>query len=158
MIKLPGQMRFLWLSMVVIIADLLSKQLASHYLSQWVPHTIFPGFDLVLVRNYGSAFGFLYHADGWQTKLFIGFAIVVTIILLIWLARLSHTRGNRWSAIAITLIIGGALGNFIDRAVHGYVVDFIDVYIGQYHWPAFNLADSCISIGAIMLIWRLWRH
>ena len=153
--KLPGQTRFLWLSLVVIILDLITKQFASHYLSRLIPYQIFPGFNLILVHNYGAAFGFLHGASGWQTWVFTGIAIAVGIGLFIWMVRLKRSEG--WLAIAIALVIGGAFGNLIDRLILGYVVDFLDFYIGQYHWPVFNLADSCITIGALMIIWRLWR-
>ena len=153
--KLPGQTRFLWISVVVIALDLITKKFASHYLSSMIAYKVFPGFNLILVHNYGAAFGFLNGEGGWQTWLFTGVAIVIGIGLLIWLARLK--RSERWLAIAIALVIGGALGNLIDRLILGYVVDFLDFYIGQYHWPTFNLADSCITIGALMIIWRLWR-
>lgn len=153
--KLPGQLRFLWVSLAVVVLDLLTKQFASHYLSHFIAYNVCPGFNLVLVHNQGAAFGFLHGEGGWQTWLFTGIAVAIIAALVVWLVRLR--RNQYWLAVAITLVIGGAFGNMIDRVILGYVVDFIDLYIGRYHWPAFNLADTCITIGAIMIIWKLWR-
>ena len=153
--RFPGQLRFLWLSVVVLVIDLMTKQIANHYLSRFIAYQVFPGFNLVLVHNQGAAFGFLHGQGGWQTWLFTCIAVVIVVALIIWLVRLR--RNQTWLAIAIALVIGGAVGNMIDRVILGYVVDFLDFYIGQYHWPAFNFADTCITIGAILIIWRLWR-
>jgi signal peptidase II len=103
----------------------------------------------VLVYNRGAAFSFLAEAGGWQRWLFTGIGVAATVFI-IWL--LKRHAGQRMFCLALALIMGGALGNVIDRVVHGHVIDFLDFYIGRYHWPAFNLADSAIFLGAALLI------
>ena len=105
---------------------------------------------MTLAHNYGAAFSFLSDAGGWQRWLFTGLASVVTVVLVIWLLRL--TAKERMLAAALSLVIGGAVGNLIDRIINGYVVDFIDVYYRDWHWPAFNVADSAISCGIVLLL------
>ena len=102
------------------------------------------------MHNHGAAFSFLSDAGGWQRYFFSGLAAAVSIGLVIWLARLSPEK--RWEPIALALVLGGAVGNLYDRVTLGYVVDFIVVHYQGYYWPAFNLADSAISAGAIMLL------
>jgi len=106
-------------------------------------------FNLVLVYNKGAAFSFLANAPGWQTPLLIGFAVVAIAIVSYMLVR---TPGRRMMACGLALILGGALGNLIDRARFGQVVDFLDFHVGTWHWPAFNVADSAITVGAVLLI------
>ena len=105
---------------------------------------------MTLAHNYGAAFSFLSDAGGWQRWLFTGLASVVTLVLIVWLLRLP--AGEKLTAAALGLIIGGAVGNLIDRVNNGYVVDFIDVYYSGWHWPAFNVADSAITGGVILLL------
>jgi signal peptidase II len=102
-----------------------------------------------LAHNSGAAFSFLANQGGWQRWFFAGIALVVSVALVIWLKKLP--RSNRWLAIALALILGGAIGNVYDRIVLGHVVDFLDVYWGRAHFPAFNIADSAITVGAIMM-------
>jgi len=150
-----GQLIWLWLSVVVVILDQITKHMASHFLLEMMAYSVVPGLNIVLVHNYGSAFGFLSDAAGWQLYFFIAIALLVLILLV---ARLSCMRSNeRLKTIAVALILGGALGNMLDRMINGYVVDFIDLYIGPYHWPAFNLADSAICLGVFLLIWKMVR-
>ena len=106
-------------------------------------------FNLVLVYNKGAAFSFLADAPGWQTPLLIGFAVVAIAIVSYMLVR---SPGRRMMASGLALILGGALGNVIDRARFGQVVDFLDFHVGTWHWPAFNVADSAITVGAVLLI------
>ncbi|QPG06496.1 signal peptidase II [Salinimonas marina] len=148
-IKASG-LRFLWLSVVVFVLDQWTKYtvLGSMDLYQSVQVTSF--FNLTYVHNYGAAFSFLHDADGWQRWFFTGIAAVVSTLILWWLKN--TPRDQILLPVAYTLVLGGALGNVYDRLVHGYVIDFLDFYVGQWHWPAFNLADSAIFLGAILLI------
>lgn len=143
-------MKWLWLSVLIVVLDQLAKAVATHYLQLHVPVAIIPGLNLTLLHNTGAAFSMLSQASGWQRWFFIVLALAVSIAIVIWLANLP--RHKRWMACALALILGGAVGNLWDRVVLGYVVDFIDVYYRDWHWPAFNIADSAITIGAIMLI------
>ena len=136
--------------MLVIVLDQFTKFLASHFLQVHVPVELLPGLSLTLMHNTGAAFSFLSKAGGWQRWFFIVLTAVVSIVIVIWLIKLS--RSQRWVACALALILGGALGNLYDRILLGYVVDFIDAYYRNYHWPAFNIADSAITCGAVMLI------
>jgi len=143
-------LRWIWIALVVISIDRVTKELAQHYLTPYIPNPIFPGVNLTLAFNKGAAFSFLDHAAGWQAILFGSLAIAITAGLLVWLSRLSYKQ--RWVPIAIVFIIGGALGNLWDRLLYGHVIDFIDLYVNTWHWPVFNVADSMICIGAFMLI------
>jgi signal peptidase II len=149
-------LKWLGLSLVVVILDQFTKFLASQYLQLQQPVEIFSWFNLTLVHNTGAAFSFLSHAGGWQRWFFIVLAITVSIIIMVWLLRLPAKQ--RWLACALALVLGGAIGNVWDRIVFGYVIDFIDVSISFLPWqlfnpwPAFNIADSAISVGAVMLI------
>ncbi len=144
-------LRWLWLSVAIIIIDQVTKWLAVTTLFGQPPVTIIPGFfDLTLVYNTGAAFGFLRHAGGWQNTFFIGVAAIVSLFLISMLRRL-NTQDIQ-SAVAFTLILGGAIGNVIDRVQQGYVVDFIHWFYRDWHWPAFNIADSAITIGAVLLV------
>ncbi|MGB1109963.1 MAG: signal peptidase II [Gammaproteobacteria bacterium] len=144
---------WLWLSVVVIVLDQISKIAADSLLELYQPVPVFPGFNLMLAYNEGAAFSFLADAGGWQRWFFTILAVVMVAILLRWLKQLP--KEAPWSAAAITLIIGGAIGNVVDRATMGYVVDFIDVYYDRYHWPAFNIADSAITAGVVILIFLM---
>lgn len=151
-----GKSMLIWLllSIVVVIADLVSKSMASSMLEYANPVPVLPSFNLTLLHNTGAAFSFLAAAGGWQRWFFVGLAVVVSIALVKWLSTL---KNDRWLAIAIALILGGALGNLYDRITLGYVVDFLHFYWRDYHFPAFNLADTAISIGAAMMILDLFR-
>ena len=109
--------------------------------------------DLTLSYNRGAAFSFLSDQSGWQRWLLIGVALCVSFFLLRWLAQLR--RDERWLAVTLGLVLGGALGNVIDRLRYGHVIDFIDVHYGHWHWPAFNIADSAITLGLIGLLLQL---
>ena len=141
---------WLWLTVLVVVADLLTKYLANTALPYGIPHPQLPVFDLTLLYNKGAAFSFLAGAGGWQRWLFAVIALVVSAVLLVWMYR--TPRLQRWLGCALALVLGGALGNLYDRVVQGYVIDFISVHYDQYYFPAFNLADTAISIGAVMLI------
>lgn len=143
---------FAWLllSVLVVVLDLWTKDIATQSLALYRPVALTSWLNLTLAHNYGAAFSFLSDAGGWQRWLFTGLASVVTVVLIAWLVRLP-TREKLVSA-ALGLIIGGAVGNLADRINHGYVVDFIDVYYRDWHWPAFNLADSAITCGVVLLL------
>lgn len=144
-------LKCLWISVVVLIADQVSKVIADSSLILHSPVPVLPGyFDWMLAYNEGAAFSFLAGAGGWQRWFFTALATVVSIVLIVWIKKLeSH---ERYTAISLALILGGALGNLIDRVLYGHVIDFIQVYFGSYAYPAFNIADSAIFIGAAMLI------
>ncbi|MGB8713176.1 MAG: signal peptidase II [Onishia taeanensis] len=143
-------LRWLWLSLAVIVADLGSKVLASAMLAYASPVEVLPVFNLTLLHNTGAAFSFLAEHAGWQRWLFAIIAIGASVGLTVWMRRLR--AGETLLAVALALIIGGALGNLYDRLVHGYVVDFLSFHWGQAYFPAFNLADVAITLGAIGLI------
>lgn len=142
--------RWLWLTVVVVICDQISKQLVVEALALHEAVPVMPSVNVMLAHNTGAAFSFLSSASGWQRWFFIVLALVVSIVLMVWLRRL--TAGQHLQASALALILGGALGNVWDRLVYGYVIDFIDVYYGVWHWPVFNIADSAITVGAVLLI------
>jgi signal peptidase II len=143
-------LRWLWVTLFVLIIDRVTKYFALQYLPPYAQVPVIKYFNLSLAYNSGAAFSFLNSASGWQTFLFGGIAIAVCIGLLIWLSRLSSHQ--RWLCIALTLVMGGALGNLSDRFLYGHVIDFIDFYFNDLHWPAFNIADSAICVGAVMLL------
>lgn len=141
--------RWLLLSAAIVIADQLSKGLASAALHLHQPLALLPSLNLTLVHNEGAAFSLLGEAGGWQRWLFIALAVVISLWIIVWLRSLPRSRARL--ACGLSMILGGALGNLWDRIAHGYVVDFIDVYYGQWHFPAFNVADSAITLGAAIL-------
>jgi len=143
---------WLLLSAAVIALDQLTKAIVLHELQPQVQNEVIPGFlNWTLAFNTGAAFSFLADQQGWQRWLFTALAIFVSGVLVRWL---SHTpRGDWRTALPLGLVIGGAIGNLIDRMRFGYVVDFIQVYHQQWFFPAFNIADSAISVGAVLLVW-----
>lgn len=147
-----NMMALIWLSLsaVIVVLDLWTKSLATESLTLYRPVEVTSWLNMTLAHNYGAAFSFLSDAGGWQRWLFTGLASVVTLVLIVWLLRLP--AAEKRTAAALCLIIGGAVGNLIDRMAHGYVVDFIDVYYQNWHWPAFNVADSAITGGVILLL------
>lgn len=144
-----GLVLWLGLSALVILLDQLSKIAVLRTFAYGEARPVTDFFNLVLVYNRGAAFSFLAQAGGWQRWLFTAIGVVATVFI-IWL--LKRHAGQRMFCLALALIMGGALGNVIDRVAYGHVIDFLDFYIGRYHWPAFNLADSAIFLGAALLI------
>lgn len=146
-----GKLTWLWLSLVVFALDQASKLYFEGALRLYEQITIIPGlFSWTLAYNTGAAFSFLAGESGWQRWLFALIAITVSAVLVVWLKRLKP--GETWLAVALTLVLGGAVGNLFDRVVYGHVIDFILVHWqDRWFFPAFNLADSAITIGAIML-------
>jgi signal peptidase II len=150
-------LKWLWLTLFIVILDLGTKALASQNFELYETLAIIPGwFNLTLAHNPGAAFSFLAEESGWQRWFFAIIAFIVSVVIFLWLKRLQDHE--RWLAIALALVLGGALGNLWDRLTLGYVVDFLDFYYQSnpqtpaMHWPAFNVADMAISIGAFMLI------
>lgn len=146
-------LKWLWLALLVVVLDQGSKWLATAMLSYAQPVVILPVFDLTLLHNTGAAFSFLAGMGGWQRWFFAVIAIGMSLYLSHWLYK---TPVQQWRlCLALTLIIGGAIGNLIDRVLLGYVVDFISLHWQQYYYPAFNLADTAITLGAVLLILEL---
>lgn len=141
--------------MLIVVLDQVSKSAAVQWLTLNQAQPVFPGFNLTLVHNPGAAFSFLRDAGGWQRYFFIILTTVVSVVLLIWLARLH--AGRTMLACALALVIGGAAGNLWDRLQYGYVIDFIQVYYDKWSWPVFNIADSAITVGALLLILDAFR-
>lgn len=146
----PWPWVWLLLTAVVIVLDWQTKQMASEALVLYRPQEVFSWLNITLAHNYGAAFSFLSDAGGWQRWFFIVLASVVSLMLLVWLLRLPR---REWvTALGLALVLGGAIGNLIDRIQLGYVVDFIDVHYAGWHYPAFNVADSAITCGVILLL------
>ena len=143
-------LKWTWLSLLVIVLDQITKQLSTAYLNYAEPVAVMPLFNLTLVHNTGAAFSFLAQAGGWQRWFFALIAVAVSTGILYWLRKLEPEK--RWEAVGLSLVLGGAVGNLIDRVLYGYVVDFLDFYYGTAHYPAFNVADIAISAGAAVLI------
>lgn len=141
----------LWLAGLVIGLDQLTKMLATEHLSYRVPVELTSWFDFTLAHNTGAAFSFLASAGGWQRWFLSGVALAVSVFVLLWLWRLEASKLRL--TIALGLILGGGIGNLIDRVAYGYVVDFISVHYQNWYFPAFNVADSGITLGACLLLW-----
>ena len=152
---------------LVVVLDQISKQYAENSLLLHKAKAVFTGFNLTLMYNEGAAFSFLSNAGGWQRWFFVTLSSVISVALIIWLRQLGNSK--RVLTLGLALILGGAIGNLIDRILFGHVIDFIQVYYyaesclpgfslykftsgGQCFWPAFNIADSAIVLGAILLI------
>jgi signal peptidase II len=154
--------QWLWLSGLVVALDQATKWLVLSTMTPFTAHEILPNINLTLMFNRGAAFSILAEASGWQRWLLAGFALLVTLALIVWLLRLQ--RSERLLAATLALIIGGAIGNLIDRVLLGHVVDFIQVYLPFIPlqlfnpWPAFNLADSAISVGVLGLLLETLRN
>jgi signal peptidase II len=148
-------LKWLWVSVVVLLVDQCTKLLADAMLVLYQPVAVIPYFALMKAYNSGAAFSFLSEASGWQRWFFATLAMVVIGVLLVWLRRLPAAEMR--TRLALVLILGGAAGNLIDRLVYGYVIDFIDIYYDNWHWPAFNVADAAISVGAFLLLLDAFR-
>ena len=143
-------MRWLAVSAAVFAVDLATKAWISDAFTLGESREVTPFFNLVLAHNTGAAFSFLAGAGGWQRWFFTTIAIVICTVIVVILAR---QRNTPWVSTALALVLGGALGNLYNRLMLGHVVDFIQLHAAGYYWPAFNAADSAISVGVVMLIW-----
>ncbi|MFN6961558.1 MAG: signal peptidase II [Rhodocyclaceae bacterium] len=152
---MPEAVRWYALAGVVVIADHACKAWVLNAFHLYESVTVTPFFNLVLVMNPGASFSFLANAGGWQKWFFIALALAISAWLAVMIRR--HA-GQRLMPAALALILGGALGNVIDRLRFGAVVDFLDFHLGGWHWPAFNVADSAITIGVILLLLQQLRH
>jgi signal peptidase II len=140
-------------ALIVIFLDQTSKYWASQVLVPYQPESVFPLFNLTLAYNSGAAFSFLSGAGEWHRWFFAGFSLIMSVVLIVGIIRTTPCL----QLLALSLILGGAIGNLIDRALLGYVIDFIDIYYKSHHWPVFNLADSAICLGAFLLFIDLLR-
>lgn len=151
----PTGLSWLWLAGLVLLLDQLTKAMVTDNLVAYrdvIPLTGF--FNLVHVHNTGAAFSLFADQGGWQRAFFVVLASVAAGVMLYLLRK---TRGQPLFNAALALILGGAVGNLIDRVLYGHVIDFLDFYVGTWHWPAFNVADSAITVGAALLIWDSFR-
>ena len=142
------------LAAVVILLDQITKWMADTQLTMHEQNPVMPFFNFTLMYNYGAAFSFLSNAGGWQRWFFTIIAVVISVVLVVWLLRLkSH---EKWLGIGLALVLGGAIGNVIDRIRFGYVVDFIQWFANwqesTYYWPAFNIADAAIFVGTALFL------
>ncbi|HEX5340470.1 MAG TPA: signal peptidase II [Gammaproteobacteria bacterium] len=142
---------WLWLSLCVVIVDQISKALVASQLHVFDSIRVLPVFNIVLLHNPGAAFSFLADQPGWQRWVFILLALAITAGIVIWIWRLPAV-GSHWLGCALALVAGGAIGNVADRIWRGYVIDFIQLHYQQWFYPAFNVADSAITVGAAILI------
>ncbi len=143
-------LRWLWLALLVLVVDLGVKQWIMDNFQLYETRALIPFFNLHYAHNPGAAFSFLAGEDGWQRWFFAGIAIGIAAVLMVMMYR--HSAAQKLNNIAYALIIGGALGNLFDRMVHGFVVDMIDFYVGNWHFPTFNIADTGICIGAALIV------
>lgn len=152
-----GHLPWLLLSVLILVVDRVTKDFFEGSLNMYQRIQVIPDyFDWTLAYNTGAAFSFLADADGWQRWFFAAIAIVVSVVLVVWLKRLK--RHETLLAVALAMVLGGALGNLYDRVVLGHVVDFILVHWqNRWYFPAFNLADTFITIGAILLALDMFK-
>lgn len=143
-------LKWLWISLITIALDQYTKWLASSQLEMYERIEVTSFFNFTLAHNTGAAFSFLSDAGGWQRWFFTVLALGVSTFLIMWIRKLKPQEVS--TALSLSLIVGGAIGNVIDRIRFGYVVDFLDFYWNDMHWPAFNIADSAISVGAVLLL------
>jgi signal peptidase II len=149
-----GSLVYLWLSASVIALDQATKALIVHTMSLYQSITVLPVLQITRLQNTGAAFSFLADESGWQRWLFTALALIVSVVLVVWLSRID--RNSRALATAVALILGGALGNVTDRLRLGHVIDFINAHWAQHYFPAFNVADSAITVGAGLLLLDAW--
>jgi len=143
-------LKWLWLSLLVIVLDQLSKLWVVSEFELYQSIELMPYLNLTYVHNKGAAFSFLSSAGGWQRWFFSVISVVAVLVLLVWLKRLKSTE--KLLAVSMSLILGGAVGNLYDRLAYGYVIDFLDAYYQQWHWPVFNIADSAIVLGVGLML------
>jgi len=147
---------WLWLSLAVVGLDQATKFLVARFFDLYERVEVLPVLDFTLLHNTGAAFSMLAGASGWQRPFFIGLGLGVSALLVVWIWR--APRGDKLLPLSLSLILGGAIGNVIDRVIHGYVIDFIHAHWGAAYFPAFNIADSAITIGAALMILDAFRE
>lgn len=148
-------MLWLGIALIVVLLDQASKIMMSQYLLYGQSEAVTRYFNLVMVYNKGAAFSFLSDQPGWQRYFFTAVSVIASLFIL-WMLRRNPTQ--RMFCWALALILGGAVGNLIDRIAYGHVIDFLDFHIGGWHWPAFNVADSAITLGAILFVLDEFRR
>lgn len=144
------------LAALLILLDQASKLAVLRLLEPYQTIPVVPGFNLTLAFNRGASFSFLADAGGWQRWLFSGISLAASVVIVILLRR--TPPADRLNGLGLSLVLSGAVGNLIDRLWLGHVVDFLDVYYRAWHFPAFNIADTAISIGAALLVLGMWRQ
>lgn len=143
-------LRLLWLSLLVAVLDQASKQWIVAIFEEYEVLEVWPVFNLTLVYNTGAAFSFLSDAGGWQRWFFVAIGVVISVVMVLWLRQLQARE--RLTGYGLALVIGGAVGNLIDRIWLGRVVDFLQWHWDDWYWPSFNLADSAITLGVVLLL------
>jgi signal peptidase II len=146
-----GASNWLWVSVAVMALDQWTKMLITERFDEFDRLVLLPYLELMRLHNEGAAFSFLSNAGGWQRWMFIALGVVVSSAILVWLRRLP-AKGQSLLAAGLSFVLGGALGNVIDRVLWGHVIDFIRVHYEEHYFPAFNVADSAITVGAILVI------
>lgn len=146
---------WLWLTVIFLILDQVTKQWVAQSFDYRESLAVMPMFNLTYVHNPGAAFSFLADQPGWQRWFFTAIASIASLVFLFWMAKTPKT--NKILGVGFALMLSGALGNLIDRILFGYVIDFLDFYLGNNHWPAFNIADSAIFIGAALMIFDSFK-
>lgn len=153
--KSSGALAWLILSAIIIALDQWSKYLIQHNLELYQLIPVTPFFDITHWRNQGVAFSLFENYGASMAWLFILIAVVISAVVIIWLYRLP--KDSKWLACALALVLGGAIGNLLDRLFHGYVIDFMLLYWHDWSWPAFNVADVAISVGVVMLVIDMFK-
>ncbi|MDC3329240.1 signal peptidase II [Candidatus Thioglobus sp.] len=144
------QYKYYFLSLILVIADQLTKMMVLGSLKLYESIEITSFFSLTHVHNYGAAFSFLADEDGWQQYFLVSVSAIASIVLILWMRKISTNQS--YKLIALSLILSGAIGNLIDRAVFGFVIDFINLHYQDFYWPVFNVADTAITLGVILLL------
>lgn len=149
-------LKWLWIAILLVAIDLATKQWALQTLLPYEKIAITPFFNITLAFNAGAAFSFLHDAAGWQRWFLTAIAIVASVVIVVALLRIK--RHELLKIIALMSILGGAIGNLIDRVVYAHVIDFLDFYALGWHFPAFNIADTAITCGACLWFYVVWRE
>lgn len=150
MLDFLNPLRWLWVSFFVVALDQWSKWFVVQHLIFQKPYVINKFFNLYLDHNIGAAFSFLHGANGWQVWMFAGIALIVSLVIVIYLIK--NPKIHFFAGTGLALILGGAVGNLIDRISHHYVIDFIQWHVGEHYWPTFNIADSAVCVGVVLFL------
>ena len=149
-LKNNTSLRWLWITAIFLIIDQISKQWVTGSMELYQSINVLPFFDITYAQNHGAAFSFLADQGGWQRWFFTAIAAIASVVFLVWLTRIPKEQPIL--AASLACMLSGAVGNLIDRSLYGYVIDFLDFYVNDYHWPTFNVADSIIFVGAALMI------